>query len=62
MEYFKIDTKVDKIIIVDSSNHNGKIDMKKAILKINNDYLNKIIILTTPQSMSQHSFIQIIKD
>lgn len=55
---FKIN---EKIVIVSSSNINGKKEMFKSILDISNGLLNKVIILTTPNSMSKDDFINIIK-
>lgn len=62
IESFGISDKVDYILVVDSSNPKGKEQMLNLILDLSNGYLDKLIILTTHESLHRDKFTKIIKD
>ena len=62
IEDFKFSNDFDKIISVSSSTPNGKKELMKSILKINNDYIDKILVISTPNSMYRNNFHEIINE
>jgi len=62
IEDFKFNNDFDKIITVSSATPNGKKELMKSILNINNGYIDKILVISTPNSMYRESFHKIMKE